>query len=183
MTTLATARLLLGPHCEDDAERLHRWENDAEILEMMSDAYEPTSIDDARKWIARWTSPEQVAGRFAVRLADTGEFVGYAHLGEVERDQGRCKLGYLIGEKAHWGRGYATEAVRAVVAQAFGPLGLHRVQAGAYATNPASIRVLEKVGFRREGVLRESVRRGEGFIDEIVFGLLRPEWIAAGGAR
>ncbi len=181
MTTLATARLVLGPHREDDAERLHRWETDAEIVAMMSDGYTPMTLDDARKEIERWTSAEQIAGRFAIRLAETSEYLGFVHLGEIERDHGRCKLGYLIGEKALWGRGYATEAVRAVVGHAFGPLGLRRIQAGAYATNPASIRVLEKTGFRREGVLRSSVRRGDVFIDEIVFGLLSDEWDAAGG--
>jgi ribosomal-protein-alanine N-acetyltransferase len=179
MTTLRTARLVLGPHVADDLERLHRWENDAEIIEMSSDDLNGSTIESIRKLLARWCGTEENAVRFAVRLAESGEYVGFVNLGEIERSQGRCKMGYVIGEKALWSRGYATEAVRAVVAHAFGALGLHRIQAGAYPTNPASIRVLEKAGFRREGVLRASVRRGDGFIDEIVFGLLRSEW---GGA-
>lgn len=183
MTTIATARLVLGPHREDDLERLHRWENDPELLEMMSDELSPTSLDDTRNGLARWMSPAESPGRFAIRLAESGEFIGFAHLGEIERRHGRCKLGYLIGPSAYWGRGYATEAVRAVVAHAFGPLELRRIQAGAYATNIGSIRVLEKAGFRREGALRESVRRGDAFVDEIVFGLLRSEWIDASAAR
>lgn len=175
MTTLATARLVLGPHREDDLERLHRWENDAEIVAMISDEVAPTSLDESREELARWMKPSDASVRFAMRLADDGAFVGFVHLGEIERAQGRCKLGYLIGEKELWGRGLATEAVRAAVAHAFGPLGLRRIGAGAYATNPASIRVLEKVGFRREGALRSHVRRGDAFIDEILFGVLAGE--------
>jgi RimJ/RimL family protein N-acetyltransferase len=160
---------------------LHRWENDAEIVSMMSDDYTPTTLDDVCKELARWMSTEEAPTRFAVRLADSGDCVGFVHLGAIERGQGRCKLGYLVGEKALWGRGYATEAVQAVASHAFGPLGLRRIEAGAYASNPASIRVLEKVGFRREGVLREHVVRGAGFIDEIAFGLLRRDWMDATG--
>jgi RimJ/RimL family protein N-acetyltransferase len=178
MTTLVTARLVLGPHRADDLERLHRWENDEEIVAMISDEVAPTSLDATRAELARWIATDERSVRFAMRRADADDFVGFIHLGEIERAQGRCKLGYLIGEKSFWGRGYATEAVRAVVAHAFGPLGLRRIGAGAYATNPASIRVLEKAGFRREGVLRSHVRRGDAFIDEILFGLLRDEWSA-----
>jgi len=172
MTTLVTARLVLGPHREDDLERLNRWENDAELVAMMSDEILPWPLDSTRRELERWMTPKDTDARFAVRLADSGEYVGFVHLGEIERPMGRCKLGYLIGEKALWNRGYATEAVREVVVHAFGALALHRVQAGAYATNPASIRVLEKLGFRREGVLRSHVRRGDAWIDEILFGLL-----------
>jgi len=175
VTTLATPRLVLGPHREDDLERLHRWENDAEIVAMISDEVVPTSLDESREELARWMKPSAASVRFAMRLADGGAFVGFVHLGEIERAQGRCKLGYLIGEKQLWGRGLATEAVRAAVAHAFGPLGLRRIGAGAYAMNRASIRVLEKVGFRREGVLRSHVRRGDAVIDEILFGILAGE--------
>jgi ribosomal-protein-alanine N-acetyltransferase len=176
MTTLATARLVLGPHAEGDLERLHRWETDAEILEMSSDELSPATLDETRARLVRWCGAERSAVRFAIRLAASGEYIGFVHLGEIEGGMRRCKLGYVIGEKPHWGRGYATEAVRAALGHAFGTLGMHRVQAGAYPTNPASIRVLEKNGFRREGVLRSSVARGDGFIDEIVFGLLETEF-------
>jgi ribosomal-protein-alanine N-acetyltransferase len=181
VTTLVTARLVLGPHREDDLERLHRWENDEEIVAMSEDEFHEAPLDEIRERLARWSRPMESAARFAVRLVESGAYIGYVNLGEIERAQGRCKLGYVIGEKALWGRGYATEAVRAVVAHAFGPLGLHRIQAGAYATNAASIRVLEKVGFRREGVLRAHVRRGDAFIDEILFGILSGDRPAAGG--
>jgi len=176
MTTLRTARLVLGPHREDDLERLNRWENDAEIAAMIDDEIAPTSLDASREELSRWMKPSDAAVRFAIRLADGGDFIGYVHLGEIERAQGRCKLGYLIGEKTLWRRGFATEAVGAAVAHAFGTLGLRRIGAGAYATNPASIRVLEKIGFRREGALRAHVRRDDAFIDEILFGLLSSEW-------
>ncbi len=181
MTTLRTARLVLGPHREDDIELLNRWENDPELVAMMSDELTPMPLDATRKELERWIAPGETSVRFAIRLAEGGGYVGFVHLGQIERSQGRCILGYLFAERSLWGRGYATEAVRAVVEHAFGPLGLRRIGAGAYATNPASIRVLEKLGFRREGLLRQHVRRGDLLIDEIVFGLLSEEWFAAGG--
>lgn len=176
MTTLATERLILGPFETTDLDALHRWENDAEILAMSDDDLDGQTLEQTKSMLARWTGPtNDDVVRFAIRLAETRRFIGFVNLARIERAHGRCKMGYVVGEKTLWGRGYATEAVRAVVDHAFGPLGLRRIEAGAYATNPASIRVLEKNGFVREGVLRANVRRGDVFVDEIVFGLLRDD--------
>jgi RimJ/RimL family protein N-acetyltransferase len=102
-----------------------------------------------------------------------GAVIGGVRL-TLERS-GSGTLGYGIGTE-HWGRGIATEAVREVVRYAFEELRLHRVQAWVFANNAASQRVLEKVGFSYEGVLREKVAWGDTRVDDKVFGLLRHEW-------
>lgn len=83
---------------------------------------------------------------------------------------GVAELGCAIDPR-HQGRGYATEAVRRVVELAFGRLGAHRVQATCWVRNPASARVLEKAGLKREGRLRGYLRRGLEVRDEFMFGM------------
>jgi RimJ/RimL family protein N-acetyltransferase len=84
-------------------------------------------------------------------------------------------LGYCYGERA-WGRGYATEAARALLQWAFATLDLNRVQAETDTRNAASARVLEKLGFVREGMLREDCVVDGDVSDSWVYGLIRREW-------
>ncbi len=182
MTTIATGRLVLGPFAATDLDALNRWENDAEILAMSDDDLGGQSLDATREMLAKWMLPRDDVVCFAIRIAATRRFIGFIHLARIERAQGRCRTGFCIGEKDAWGRGYGTETLRAAVAHAFGALGLRRIGAEAYADNPRSIALLERVGFRREGVKREYVVRGAGFVDELEYGLLRSDWISAAGA-
>jgi [ribosomal protein S5]-alanine N-acetyltransferase len=84
-------------------------------------------------------------------------------------------LGYWIDE-AHGGRGLMTDAVRLAVSHAFGPAGLHRIQAAVMPRNGASIRVLEKLGFREEGLARRYLRIAGAWEDHLLFALPREEW-------
>lgn len=87
----------------------------------------------------------------------------------------RGELAYWIA-RDEWGNGYATEAAGLLLDHAFGRLGLHRVRATAYETNPASHRVLEKLGFTEEGRAREAAYADGERVDQVRFGLLAREW-------
>lgn len=105
----------------------------------------------------------------AVTPAENDELVGFARLalGGVKA----AKLGYAIAH-AHQGKGYATDAVRTMLAFAFGPLGLRRVTAAIGPENPASMRVAERAGFQREGVLRDHVFTNGTWRDSVLFSVL-----------
>jgi RimJ/RimL family protein N-acetyltransferase len=112
--------------------------------------------------------------QWAVEAAD-GQLVGTCTLAGLDRANRRAELGFALG-RAFWGRGYMAAALPAVLAFAFGRLGLHRVFADADPRNAPSIRALERLGFVREGVLREHyLVQGEPQ-DAVVYGLLRSEW-------
>lgn len=104
-----------------------------------------------------------------------GELVGTCTLSRIDRANRRAELGFALG-RAHWGRGYMADALPAVITFAFERLGLHRLHADTDPRNAASIRVLERLGFRREGALREHYFVGDEPQDAIVYGLLRSEW-------
>jgi ribosomal-protein-alanine N-acetyltransferase len=107
--------------------------------------------------------------------ATGGPLVGTCTLARLDPANRRAELGFALG-RAFWGRGYIAAALPAVVAFAFGRLGLHRVFADTDPRNASSIRALERLGFLREGVLREHyLVQGEPQ-DAVVYGLLSSEW-------
>jgi ribosomal-protein-alanine N-acetyltransferase len=104
-----------------------------------------------------------------------GQLVGTCTLARLDPANRRAELGFALG-RAFWGRGYMAAALPAVLEFAFGRLGLHRVFADTEPHNAPAIRALERLGFRREGLLREHyLVQGEPQ-DAVVYGLLRSEW-------
>jgi RimJ/RimL family protein N-acetyltransferase len=105
----------------------------------------------------------------------TGECVGEAVLDEWDPGNESCNFRILIGPKGR-DRGLGTEATRLIVSYGFEHLGLHRISLEVYAFNPRARRAYEKVGFRAEGVLRESLRYNGEWHDAALMSILAPEW-------
>ena len=133
----------------------------------------------------------EIAALFAERslfqwaIADraSDRLVGTCTLAELSVEHRRAAVGYALRRDA-WGRGYGTEALRALLAFAFDGLGLHRIEADVDPRNARSIRVLERLGFRPEGVQRERYHMLGEVQDAALYGLLAPEWRAgAGGSK
>ncbi|MGA5363938.1 GNAT family N-acetyltransferase [Streptomyces purpurascens] len=104
---------------------------------------------------------------------DDDRVIGFARIGLSGVQAG--KLGYAIAAK-EWGRGYATDAARALTTYAFTELGLHRISAAIGPENTASIAVMEKLGFTREGVLRDHVFTNGAWRDSVLYSILEHEW-------
>jgi len=114
---------------------------------------------------------------FAITLKSDRSLVGTVGLKEIDRDHRRAEMGYWIAVE-RWGNGYATESAKALLAFAFDTLELNRIYAGHFDGNPASGRVLQKIGMRREGVQRQHIVRFDTFKDHILYGIIREEWEA-----
>jgi ribosomal-protein-alanine N-acetyltransferase len=128
-----------------------------------------------QRGIARLREAEDVVD-FGIFLAETDELVGRIQLTGIALGPfENAHVGYFVSER-HDGRGYATEAVRQAVDAAFGPLALHRVQAAVMPRNIASIRVLEKLGFREEGFARRYLRISGDWEDHKLYAVTREEW-------
>ena len=113
--------------------------------------------------------------RLAVDRVSDGAFIGWCSLNRWNPDYRSASLGYCFDD-AVWGHGYATEAARVLLRWAFDTLDLNRVQAETDTRNVASARVLEKLGFVREGTLRENCVVNGEVSDSWVYGLIRREW-------
>ncbi len=93
----------------------------------------------------------------------------------IHREDRRAELGYWIG-KPYWNQGYCTEAARAAIGFGFQHLGLNRIYAHHFVRNPASGRVLQKLGMSHEGRLRQHVRKWDGFEDLELYAVLKDQW-------
>ena len=89
----------------------------------------------------------------------------------------RAEIGYDLSPE-HWGKGYMGEAARAATDRGFQKMGLHRIDARVYVENQPSIRLLQRLGFKQEGTLRDYFRLSGTFYDHFVFSLLAGEWRA-----
>ena len=174
--TLDTDRLLLRPFRTSDAGAVQRLAGDKAIADTTLNVPHPYEDGMAEEWIATH-QPGFESGElctFAIVLRRSGELVGAIGLA-LSRRFDRAELGYWIG-KPYWNTGYCTEAGRAVLSYGFSKLGLHRIHASHLARNPASGRVMQKLGMVHEGCLRQHVRRWEVFEDLEIYGILAQEW-------
>ena len=174
--TLHTDRLLLRPFTDADADHLFALHSNAYVLRYW-DAPPWGERARAQRFIAacRQMADEGTGARLAMDRASDGAFIGWCSLTRWNPDYRSAALGYCLDDAA-WGQGYATEAARSLLRWAFDALDLNRVQAEADTRNVASARVLEKLGFVREGTLREDCVVNGEVSDSWVYGLLRREW-------
>ena len=180
MPTLRTHRLVLRPFTQEDAPRVQELAGAREVALGTLTIPHPYEDGVAEEWIG--SLEQQWRGREALMLAMVTEsdgLVGSIGLVRIDVPHARAELGYWVGVP-FWGRGYAPEAARAVLRYAFDGLGLNRVWAQHFTRNPASGRVLEKLGFQREGTLRAHQKRFDEFEDAVVHGILASEWAGAG---
>jgi len=131
----------------------------------------------AEEWISTH-QPKFEAGEllsFATVLRISGELVGAIGLRFIPRFE-RAELGYWIG-RPYWKNGYCTEAGRAVLQYGFTVLKLNRIHASHFTRNPASGRVMQKMGMAHEGRARQHAKKWDKFEDLELYGTLREQWI------
>ncbi len=174
--SLETRRLRLRPFDETDTHALYELQSNPRVLRYW-DAPPWTEPARAQAFLqrCRQMAEDGTGARVAVERRADGDFIGWCSVSRWNPDYRSAALGYCFGEAA-WGHGYATEAARALLHWAFETLDLDRVQAETDTRNLASARVLEKLGFVREGTLREDCVVDGDVSDSWVYGLLRREW-------
>ena len=172
---IETQRLVLRPWAFEDVGDVLAYAVDEEYGRFLP-LPRPYRDDDARKFIATQVLADRNE-RPSLAIEYEGAVLGGIGI-RISAGGRVAEMGYSIA-RSHWRRGFATEAARAVVSSAFqGCTDLLKLRAMADARNLASIRVVEKLGMRREGVLRSNrFVHGEA-IDEVWYGLLRDEWTA-----
>jgi RimJ/RimL family protein N-acetyltransferase len=178
-----TERLTLRPAAAEDADAIWAYRRQEAVGEWLTelprdlDAYRRTFRDPAR--LATTVVVEhdgELIGDFMLRVEDA-----WAQTEVTQRAHGRqAELGFVL-DPAHTGHGYATEAVRGLVAHCFAYLGVHRVVASCFLDNTASWRLMERIGMRREGhAVAESLHRSGRWLDTLSYAVLADEWPGRG---
>ncbi len=169
---LKTERLNLRPLEAEDAAAIHLMMSDAEVmafwdseviddpaltLDVVERQLDEAARDEARYW--------------TMQLAADGGFLGLCDLSEIDRRHSRADVGFMVARR-YWGGGYTFEAMHAVIGHAAQGLRLKRLQARTHLVNVRSMRLLDRLGFKREGLLRGYIERDGERRDCVLFGLL-----------
>ena len=168
-------QVYLRPLTGEDAATFVPWVNDPEVTRTLAVGAAVMDRQAERAWIEKMNASGSDV-LFGIIVQETDRLIGSTGLNQIDFRYRSASLGMMIGERGLWGKGYGTEATRLVVRHAFKELHLNRVQLHVYEYNLRGLRVYEKVGFRREGVLRQEHVYDGRFWDTVVMALLREEW-------
>ena len=174
---LETPRLRLRPLELFDTSAIQKAAGVREIADTMISIPHPYPPGEAKRYVARQQA-EREAGRsvtFTIEQNAEGWFCGLVEVRDIDREHSQGELSFWLAIE-DWGRGYMSEVVQAMVRYGFEGLGLNRLHAYHMLRNPASGRVLEKNGFKQEGLLRQRVRKWGQFEDVALWAILRQEW-------
>ena len=174
---LETERLILRDFVKDDWQRVLEYQSDPLYLRY----YEwtertPEAVQDFVGWfLDHQKQNPRIKFQLAVTLKSNNQLIGNCGIRMDKADAFQADIGYEL-DPEHWNHGYASEAAHAIVDLGFNRFNLHRVWSWCIADNVASARVLEKLGMRREGHLRENEYYRGRWWDALMYGILSDEW-------
>lgn len=171
-------RVILRPVFKSDAENFTKWFNDSEVTQYLI-MYLPATDIAEEKWIEDLSTKRRDSDVVFVIEVCSGRKkipIGTAGLHKIDWKNRNAEFGIAIGNKKYWSNGYGTEAAELLLEYGFNQLNLHRIYSGAVSFNARSIRMHEKLGFKKEGCQREAIFRNGKYHDVILFGLLGNKW-------
>lgn len=170
---IVTKRLIIRDFVRDDWESVHQYASDEQVTEYME--WGPNAEKDTKQFIEHTLLMQQQNPRkdyeFAVVLRDTSELIGGCG---IHIDQSNGEIGYCFNPD-YMGKGYATEAARALLKFGFNDIGLHRIFAKCRPQNVRSANLMKRLGMKQEGHLREHLSYKGKFHDSLLFSILADE--------
>ena len=176
-TAMSTARLQFRDFVPNDFDAVHAYASDPQVTQFTS--FGPNTEADTREFLGRVAIEAAASPRrnytLAIVESASGRLIGACGLDRVDAVGPQFVLGYCLDTR-YWRRGYASEAVRRLVAFGFADLGAWRICAHVFVGNDASARLLRRLGFRLEGTHRQCVRARGAWHDAMTFAMLAAEW-------
>lgn len=171
---LTTTRLILKPFSPSDAEAVLAYRSDPEVTKYQN--FCPTNIEETKAFILRKSGTFNVEDSwFQLGIYREGQVIGDIGIHFIGPINSQCEIGYTLARNEQ-GKGYAQEAVTAVIDYLFGTLKKHRISASLDPRNAASEKLLQRMGFRREGCFLKSYYNNGVWEDDLVYGVLEEEW-------
>jgi [ribosomal protein S5]-alanine N-acetyltransferase len=178
LPTISATRVSLRSISESDVDALYRIFSNSEVMRYWSTP--PLADHNAAVKLLNEIHEDfrrQKFLKWGIARQTDDALIGTATLFNLNLDSHRAEIGYCL-DRAAWGNGYMNEALQALLAYAFAELGLHRIEADVDPRNSASLQTVERLGFQREGYLRERWQVNGEIQDTVFYGLLRPDWEA-----
>jgi ribosomal-protein-alanine N-acetyltransferase len=174
---LSTERLVLREFIARDWAAVHAYHNDPRYQRFYES--EGSTPEQAQAFVQMFLDQQAAQPRtkfqLALTLKATGQLIGTCGIRMSEPGARQADIGYELAPE-HWGRGYATEAARAIMAFGFSELNVHRIWSWCISENHGSAAVLRRLGMRQEGHLRENEYFKGSWWDTLMFGMLDREW-------
>lgn len=171
-------KIILRPMEEEDLELVFQWINNPDIKEYWYGRDKPRTMEWVKKHFLPAIRKEKKYSYWIIEL--NGDPIGYADVvpGEDDDEQfsGSIELDILIGDKRKWEQGYGSDALKSLQNYAFNTLGAERVFIVPRTINPRAIHVYEKVGFKKEGILRHNERFEGKWIDGVMMAIIRDQF-------
>ena len=175
---LTTSRLVMRETADSDVDVEYAMRTDLVVMRYWSSP-PIREISEARDAVQRakgyFASREGI--RWVLTLKGDDRMIGSVGVFGFHEQNRLAEIGYALARE-HWGRGYMNEALVAAIDWGFGPFGLRRIEADTHPDNAASVKALERLGFAREGLLRERWQVGDELSDSLVWGMLARDWPA-----
>lgn len=177
LPTLRGSRVLLRWLTAEDVDALHEIFSDPEVARYLAIPRQQ-SREETERFLTSIHDGFRTSSLYQWGIEHAGRLIGTCTLGGIDWENRRAEIGFVLG-RSSWGQGLMPDALAPLIDYSFGDLGLHRIEADVDPRNAASLRLLDKLGFRREGHLRERYFKDGEIQDSIMLGLLRPEYLQA----
>jgi [ribosomal protein S5]-alanine N-acetyltransferase len=176
--TIITERLILRAYAITDAKDLRRLIGDYAVVDTLLTVPHPYLDGMAEDWISKRQNiyDERKAVNFAITYREQGYLIGGISLENINLTYESAEIGYWLG-KSYWHKGYCTEAARTVLKYGFEVLGLNRIFAMHMTRNPRSGNVMQKIGMKHEGHMRQQWKRWGKFEDVEMYATLRSDFL------
>ncbi len=164
-------------HNEGVKQKYLKWLDDLEVVKLINvpELLIPKKIDFIEASFDRFTQSNSIG--FFIRTIENGDIIGNVKLSEINLHKRSANDGIMIGEKDWWGKGIFYEAFLLLLDYGFNVLGLHRITGGCNVNNKGIPKILEKIGYKKEGELRDSDYINGEFSNHLIYGIKREEFL------
>lgn len=155
---------------ESDSSRLLKWVNNPELKIMTGTVFPVSNLEHERWFENKITNQDEKM--FGIEIIEESELIGVVGLKSINYINSNAELYIYIGNQTYFGKGYGKDAVQTIIKFAFEELNLHKVYLEVFSYNKKAQSLYEKVGFKVEGILKESLFKQGSFYDKIIMGII-----------
>lgn len=178
MTVIRGEKIILRPYRESDMEPLFEGVNEPVGRKLTGTQVDFTHAEVERYLQRQIAADDDSRASFIIALPDDSRPVGEVVINQIDRVNNNANIRIAIFSPQDYGSGFGTEAMRLMVDYGFRTLKLHRIELDVFMFNPRAVHVYEKIGFKREGVLRDVMFYDDEYHDAIIMSILEHEWFA-----
>ncbi|GAB6169465.1 GNAT family protein [Clostridium carnis] len=164
----------LRAYKEEDIDRATEFINDEETKKLLViDTPFPITKWKESEWIKSRDASSDLTYDFAIEDLETGKYIGGCSINNTNIKNRNCTIGIMIGDKAYWGKGYGTDALKVLIKFIFEEVNMEKIKLNVFSFNKRAIACYKKIGFIEEGILKKEIYRNGKYHDEIVMALFK----------